>query len=119
MSYVDGYPRIVTFLPRTTNNQSEFIAMHIALQMIENYRYENVEIWTDSRLVFESLRGHYSIKHPNVYGIFRVVSYSLNKVQASTNTNIKIKRVSRKLVVEADRAVNEILDEILGSSRAK
>lgn len=95
---------------RQTNNWAEYEAVVLALgKLLEmNMRDSNLEFRLDSQLVVEQLKGNWKIKEPNLRDQAAKVRSLLKDF--GTVTFSYVPRAENK---EADRLVNEALDEVL------
>lgn len=95
---------------RQTNNWAEYEAVVIALgKLLEmNLRDSDVEFRLDSKLVVEQLEGNWKIKEPNLRDQAARVHGLLKDFGRVTFTY-----VPREQNKDADRLVNEALDEVL------
>lgn len=94
------------YLGETTNNVAEYSAVILGLEEALKIGAEEVELRLDSELVGKQLRGEYKVKDLNMQKLF---------VQA-WNLKTKLKKfavtiIRREQNTEADRLVNEVLDE--------
>lgn len=95
---------------RQTNNWAEYEAVVIALgKLLEmNLRDSDIEFRLDSQLVVEQLMGNWKIKEPNLKEQAAKVHSLLKDFGVVTFTYVP--RAENK---EADRLVNEALDEVI------
>lgn len=96
------------YLGRATNNQAEYEAVKLALEVIkENYPDpKDVDFYLDSLLVTEQLRGLFKIKNPKLRELFfevRSLETSLGKVHYHY--------IKREKNLQADSLVNRSIDE--------
>lgn len=105
------------YIGEATNNSAEYQALILALQeasQIPNSRFpipndqKHLEIRMDSELVVRQMQGKYKIKEPQLK-VFAAEVFKLSKRFQSIN----FRHVSREHNQEADRLVNEAIDEIL------
>jgi len=100
------------YLGRATNNEAEYYAVIFALQKAKQLlgkataKKTEIEINTDSELIYKQLDGKYKIKETNLQQLFIHV----------WNAQQDFKKVTYKLVPreenkQADRLVNEALDK--------
>lgn len=97
---------------RQTNNWAEYEAVVIAIGMLLELglRGRDVEFRLDSKLVVEQVQGNWKIKEPNLKEQVAKVRGLLKDFGAVTFSYVP--RADNK---EADRLVNEALDEVLQS----
>ena len=96
----------------TTNNEAEYRALIFALQKIkslfgkEKVKKSSLEIYMDSELIVNQLNGVYKIEEETLIPFF----IKIWNLRIDCGGNIKIKHVDRAKNREADRLVNEALD---------
>lgn len=99
------------FLGNQTNNWAEYEAVSIALTEAKRLGLggREIEVRTDSKLVVEQLLGNWKIKEP-------ALKLQFQKVRAQIVQNfphIRFVHIPREENKEADRLVNEAVDEAL------
>jgi len=94
------------YLGETTNNVAEYSAVIMGLEEALKLGAEAVELRLDSELVGKQLRGEYRVKDKKIQTLF-VRAWNL-KTQFKKFTVTIIQREQNQ---EADRLVNEALDE--------
>jgi ribonuclease HI len=102
--------RFSKFLGKRTNNEAEYEALIIALEMARDFTDGYVQCFLDSELVVKQLNGEYQVRNPRLERLwlkarelqqrFRRVSF--NRV-LRTNTDIE----------EVDKLANRVLDRVL------
>ncbi len=112
----DGKMRLLKrageYIGETTNNEAEYAALVRGLKMAKavagkDYTKETeVEVRSDSELVVRQMNGRYKIENARIRELFFEV-WNL-KVEFKSVTFVNIPRESN---AEADRLVNEALDE--------
>lgn len=101
------------FLGNFTNNEAEYLAVILALKKFKSLfgkklaQNTEIEIKSDSELLVKQLNGEYKILDPNIQKLFLEV----------WNLKLDFKRVKFKIIPrernqEADRLVNETLNNI-------
>src|SRR3989344_2545931 len=101
-------------LGEKTNNEAEYEAVIYALKKAkhlfgkEKVKNMNFEIRTDSELVCRQLRGKYKIEEERLFPLF-IKIWNL-KIEFG-GSNIFFNEISRSKNKEADRLVNEALDQ--------
>ena len=103
--------RASKFLGQRTNNEAEYEAVAVALELAHNLAGSYVDCFLDSELVVKQLRGEYSVRNPRLERLWLRIhelqqhfqKVSFNHV-ARTNRNIK----------EVDKLANRTLDMRLG-----
>ncbi len=96
--------------PKQTNNYAEYEAVALALTEAKERGFGRrpVEIRMDSKLVVEQVLGNWKIKEPTLKPLAAKVHMLLKEFSGFTFTY-----VPREQNKEADRLVNEALDEAL------
>jgi len=56
-----------------TNNEAEYEALMLAIQMLKGFQVKKVLIHGDSKLVIKQLQGEYQAQHPRMRGYWNVV----------------------------------------------
>ncbi len=111
-----GEPKIIKtlkkYLGATTNNVAEYSAVILGLEGALKLGAQEVELRLDSELVGKQLRGEYKVKDQNMQKLF-VQAWNL-KMKLKKFTVIIIRREQN---TEADRLVNEVLDEAERNSK--
>jgi ribonuclease HI len=90
------------FLGEKTNNEAEYIALGLALKL----KAKRVTCFLDSELVVKQLNGLYRVKEPRLALLFVKV-----KDLASEFDAVAYRNIPREKNKEADRLVNDVLDE--------
>lgn len=96
-------------LGKHTNNQAEYEALNVALEAAAELGRDEVVCHLDSELVCRQLTGAYKVKNPELQALWR----RTQELKRCFKT-IRFVNVPRedKRIVEADRLVNERLDQI-------
>jgi ribonuclease HI len=96
------------FLGIKTNNQAEYIACILGMQVLEHVlkapRGDKVALFSDSLLLVSQLSGSFKVKHPNIKPLY---AYA-HKYMVSFNATVT--HVLREYNVEADEAANSGID---------
>lgn len=93
------------FLGHGTNNQAEYSAVELALEKLDEYKYEKVSFYLDSELIIRQLHGHYRVKDPILRQIFMKIKAKID------GKNITFEHVRRHFNKLADDQVNVCLDQ--------
>lgn len=101
------------YLGITTNNQAEYTALKLALEAARKGGARDVQVFMDSMLVVNQMKGIYKIKNRDLWPIHGAI-----KEIASHFDKISFTQVPRELNRLADHAVNRALDEQLGTHKA-
>ena len=96
------------FIGVATNNFAEYTALIKGLKICINRGVQNLSCFMDSELVVKQLSREYKVKNENIKPLFDQV---LNLVKQFSN--IGFNYIPRKENKEADKLVNEALDERL------
>jgi len=97
------------FLGKRTNNQAEYEALIAALEAALQLGAEEIVCYLDSELVCRHLTGEYRVKNVDLrklWGRVQELKRCFNRV-----TYVSVPRTNN-YIQEADRLVNEILDEV-------
>lgn len=101
------------YLGVTTNNQAEYTALKLGLEKAVEMRAQNVQVYMDSLLVINQMKGIFKVKNRDLWPIHDAIKKLLPHFQ-----QITFQHVPRELNKAADAAVNRALDEQLGITRA-
>jgi ribonuclease HI len=99
------------YLGITTNNQAEYTALKLALEECVKMNVKEVEVYMDSMLVVNQMKGIFKIKNRDLWPIHQAI-----KDLATNFKHINYSHVPREFNKLADAAVNRALDEQLGIS---
>lgn len=101
------------YLGITTNNQAEYTALKLALEECQKMGVREVEVYMDSLLVVNQMKGVFKVKNRDLWPIHDAIKGLSVKFQ-----KISFSHVPREFNKLADAAVNRALDEELGISPA-
>ena len=93
------------YLGDATNNIAEYSALISGLQEAAALGYKKVEIYLDSELVANQLKGEYRVKNNNIRPLFDKAIALINSF-----TGIKIVKIDRELNKEADKLANKAIN---------
>lgn len=96
------------YLGVTTNNQAEYTALKLALEECRALNAREVEVYMDSLLVINQMKGIFKIKNRDLWPIHDAI-----KSLCKQFTKVSFTHVPRELNKAADAAVNRALDEEL------
>lgn len=99
------------YLGEITNNQAEYKALILGLETAKSLNVTEVDCVLDSELVVKQLKGEYRVKNAGLKPLWievKDLEEKFNKVMYS-----HVKRHKNK---DADRLVNEVLDEVKRSN---
>jgi len=97
------------FLGAMTNNQAEYEALLLGLDLAREADPSWLGIRLDSELLVKQINGQYRVKNPGLALLHGRVKDKLNDLSA-----YDILHVRRELNAEADRLANQALDEARG-----
>lgn len=96
------------YIGEKTNNQAEYEALIKALELAKD-KAEKLEIFLDSQLVVNQVKGHYKVKNADIRNyLFKIRTLEQNFEDISYNL---VPREENKL---ADKLVNQAIDENFG-----
>lgn len=98
------------YLGITTNNQAEYTALKIGLEWCLEHGVQEVDVYMDSLLVINQMRGIYKVKNRDLWPIHTAIVEFVKKFNKVSFTH-----VPREMNKLADSAVNRILDAELKS----
>ena len=99
------------YLGITTNNQAEYQALKFALEEAQKMRVRRVDVYMDSLLVINQMKGIFKVKNRDLWPIHDAI-----KRLATGFDHINFTQIPRELNKLADSAVNRALDEAQGKS---
>jgi ribonuclease HI/pterin-4a-carbinolamine dehydratase len=98
------------YLGITTNNQAEYTALKLALEQAVTLGAQEVEVYMDSLLVVNQMKGIFKVKNRDLWPIHDAIQQLVPKFK-----KITFGHVPRELNKAADAAVNRALDAQLGN----
>ena len=93
------------WLGQMTNNQAEYHALIEGLKAVKDWKPDRLEIYLDSKLVVEQIKGQYKIKEPELQKLHAQARQLLEGLQ------YEIKHVAREENRGADHLANMAIDE--------
>jgi ribonuclease HI len=99
------------YVGKATNNQAEYLAIRKGLERALKEKVNEIDCFLDSELVVKQLKGEYRVKNHGLRPIFEEV-----KVLAGKFDKVSFAHVRREKNKEADRMVNEAVDNYLSKS---
>jgi ribonuclease HI len=93
------------WLGEMTNNQAEYHALIEGLKGVRDWKPDRLEIYLDSKLVVEQIKGQYKIKEPELQKLHAQAMRLLEGLQ------YEIKHVAREENRGADHLANMAIDE--------
>ncbi len=102
--------RFSKFLGKRTNNEVEYEALIIALELAHDFTDGYVQCFLDSELVVKQLNGEYRVRNPRLESLWLKVR-ELQQLFRS----VSFSHVSRanKDIEEVDKLANRVLDRVL------
>jgi ribonuclease HI len=97
------------YLGITTNNVAEYTALKLALEECLKLRAREVEVYMDSLLVINQMKGIFKVKNRDLWPIHDAIKEIIRQFKKVSFTH-----VPRELNKLADAAVNRALDQELG-----
>jgi len=97
------------YLGVTTNNQAEYTALKLALEECIALGVLEVQVYMDSLLVVNQMKGIFKIKNRDLWPIHAAIKHIAVKFR-----KISFDHVPREFNKQADAAVNRALDDHLG-----
>lgn len=90
----------------TTNNQAEYLALKYGLEEAIKLQAEQVQVYLDSLLVINQMKGIYKVKNRDLWPIYESIKQLTKHFKHITFTH-----VPREMNKAADAMVNEALDQ--------
>ncbi len=97
---------IASFIGNATNNVAEYTALIYALQEGLMLNAENIEINTDSQLLYRQLKKIYKIKSANIIGLYNQALHLISAFK-----EVSIKHIPREENRGADKLANKAVRE--------
>jgi len=101
--------KVSKFLGRRTNNETEYEALIIALELARDFTDGYVHCFLDSELVVKQLNGEYQVRNPRLESLWLKV----HELQQHFH-RVSFSYVSRtnKDIEEVDKLANRVLDKV-------
>ena len=100
------------YLGIMTNNVAEYYALIEGLKAVEPWKPDRLEVYLDSKLVVEQVKGNYRVKSPELQALIRQVMDLKGRF-----VEIEFKHVEREKNRGADALANMALDAKVKESR--
>lgn len=97
------------YLGITTNNQAEYTALKLGLEEAKAFGARNVEVFMDSLLVVNQMKGVFKVKNRDLWPINEAIKELTQQFKS-----VKFTHIPRELNKAADAAVNRALDMHIG-----
>ncbi len=94
------------YLGKATNNQAEYTALLIGLQVCREMGAEDISVFADSELLVKQMKGEYKVKHPLLLPL-----YTEAKKLTSGLKKFRISHIPRAQNAHADALANEAIDK--------
>jgi ribonuclease HI len=94
------------FLGVATNNEAEYMALIDGLRAVSEWKPDRLEVYLDSKLVAEQLKGGYRVKKAELKPL-----YDQAKTLLGAFDDVDIQHVKRELNKGADALANLAIDE--------
>jgi ribonuclease HI len=94
------------YLGETTNNVAEYRALLLGLALAQMHGVKNLQVFADSLLVVQQIKGVYQVKTPHLYPLWREAQNSLQKF-----SSYDISHIDRSLNHQADRLARHAIDQ--------
>lgn len=98
------------YLGVTTNNQAEYTALKLGLKAAKKLGAKEVEVYMDSLLVINQMKGIFKVKNRDLWPIHQAVTELVHGFK-----KVSFSHVPREFNKAADAAVNRALDEQMQS----
>lgn len=95
------------FIGHATNNQAEYQALIDGLKAVLDWKPDKLEVFLDSKLVVEQVKGKWRVKEPELKELHRQVLELLREF----GDRFSVQHVERAQNKGADKLVNMALDE--------
>jgi ribonuclease HI len=99
--------RIGCYIGKNTNNFAEYMALIFGLIEAIKIGDKEVEVFSDSTLIVNQIKGRFKIKNPHLQGLNILCKYIIENFEKFSITTIS--REKNKL---ADKIANEVLNNI-------
>jgi len=113
---LDGNSKVLVdegvYLGITTNNQAEYRALLLALQETQRMHASQVDVFMDSLLVINQMKGIFKVKNRDLWPIHDAIQQLVKSF-----TKVTFTHVPRELNKLADAAVNRTLDQAIAQPR--
>jgi ribonuclease HI len=88
-----------------TNNEAEYQALIDGLKAVAEWKPDRLEVYLDSKLVVEQMKGSYRVKKPELQPLYKEAKELLGAFK-----EVEIKHVERESNRGADKLANLALD---------
>ncbi len=94
------------WLGKATNNEAEYHAVIEGLKAVSDWKPDRLEVYLDSKLVVEQLKGSYRVKKPELKAL-----YEQAKLLLGAFDDVVVAHVDRERNRGADALANRAIDE--------
>ena len=94
------------YIGETTNNQAEYRAVVVAMELIDKYEVDEINFFLDSELVVKQLNREYKVKNKGLAPLFVKIYNNTLKYKKVTFTHVR-----REFNKEADKLANIAMDK--------
>lgn len=77
------------YLGIQSNNFAEYMALIFSLVDVINQNEKEVEVFSDSKLVCEQIKGNFKVKNQNIHPLFVLSKNLISKLKSFTITHIR------------------------------
>lgn len=102
------------WLGRKTNNEAEYLALIDGLKAVQPWKPDRLEVYMDSRLVVEQMRGQYRIKKPELQELAREAKALLDSFGET-----ELVHVEREKNRGADHLANMAIDDHIKNANTR
>ena len=101
------------YIGKATNNVAEYLALIEGLNAVSEWKPDRVEVYLDSKLVVEQVRGNYRVKNAALAPLHARATKLI-----ATLREVEIRHVAREKNKGADALANRAIDEWKGDAAA-
>ena len=99
--------KVKRFIGEATNNQAEYQALLAGLELAISAEVHELRVFMDSELIVKQMKGEYRVKNSDLKPLFAQALGLTNKF-----TTISFHHIPREKNKEADKLVNEAIDQV-------
>lgn len=100
--------KLVRYLGTKTNNQAEYAALILGLEILKEKKAREVEIRADSELMIKQLKGEYRVKNPGLLPYYRQAQELVKNFE-----KVNFRHIPREENYKADKLANKAIDDFL------
>ena len=101
------------YIGKATNNVAEYLALIEGLNAVSEWKPDRVEVYLDSKLVVEQVRGNYRVKNAALAPLHARATKLIAALP-----EVEIRHVAREKNKGADALANRAIDEWKGDAAA-